>query len=840
MRLATGAVMLLSAVGLAFAAESWAAIKKTTHVEAQGLGPALEALAKEHGFQVLYRTEIVRGLHTHSVDGLLTTEEALHQLLDGTALTYRYLGEKAVTIVPVASPDPAAPTASTAGGANTGQPGTNQQERTDKAAGSFRDRFHLAQAGDGQNPHPDSLSEPGGAGQNPDNKVALEEVIVTASKRPEALREVANSVTAFSGEQLTDLGAQSFEDYLSRAPGVIFESSTPGVANVTIRGIGTATTFPDQGQSTTGIYLNDVPLTDPGFAVSVPDLDVFDVQRVEVLKGPQGTLFGSATLGGAVNYILNPVSLTKYEAVAQVSGSRTDSSADTGYTAKAAANFPLIDDVFGIRLTAIKRSDPGYLDNIGIGRKDTNTHDVDAARINALWQASSAIKVDFFTFYDRSTNGDGFYGFPALGDLVRDTIVPEKVTFTTRVSNLKLDADLGFATLTASVADSHKSQNYEGDLTPFYGAPTTTAGVATTHSQMAEVRLTSPGNQRFDWLVGAYYGWFDENYPSPTYQGTVDTFDFNAAYRSNESAVFAEATYRFNSQWRATVGGRSYDIRVRTNVVQGEPGVPDTPEQSNTGSEKGSGFSPKASLTFEPNSSVMTYALVSKGFRMGGVNLVAPLSGFATPATYGSDHLVNYEIGLRLSSPERTLEFDTTAFFIDWTNIQLRLNRPDGFAYVANAGDAHSKGLENSLSWKPVGGLTLQASLTYLEAALAESLNLGNGTTLPSGAVLPGASKWSTSETAEYRFSGPLSPHILLSHRYLSRAYGNFSPELPVGDYHIVDARGGVDVGQWGITAFVNNIGNRRGVTAAAFFGEQLTDYYVMPRTIGLQLDWRL
>jgi iron complex outermembrane recepter protein len=201
---------------------------------------------------------------------------------------------------------------------------------------------------------------------------------------------------------------------------------------------------------------------------------------------------------------------------------------------------------------------------------------------------------------------------------------------------------------------------------------------------------------------------------------------------------------------------------------------------------------------------------------------------------------VNYEIGLRLTSPERTLEFDTTAFFIDWTNIQLRLNRPDGFAYVANAGDAHSKGLENSLSWRPVGGLALQASLTYLEAALAKSLNLGNGTTLPSGAVLPGASKWSTSETAEYRFSGRLRPHILLSHRYLSKAYGDFSPELPVGDYHIVDLRGGVDVGQWGITAFVNNIGNRRGVTAAAYFGEQLTDYYVMPRTIGLQLDWRL
>src|ERR1700685_1044673 len=151
------------------------------------------------------------------------------------------------------------------------------------------------------------------AGSSPGNTGNLDEIVVTASKRAEPLREVADSVTAFSADGLQSIGAQSLEDCVGRARGVQYQASNPGISNVTIRGVGTATVFPDQGQATTGIYLNDIPLTDPGFAVSVPDVDIFDMRRVEVLRGPQGTLFGAAALGGAVNYIINPVDLEKFD-----------------------------------------------------------------------------------------------------------------------------------------------------------------------------------------------------------------------------------------------------------------------------------------------------------------------------------------------------------------------------------------------------------------------------------------------------------------------------------------------------------------------------------------------
>ena len=672
----------------------------------------------------------------------------------------------------------------------------------------------------------------------PSEAQGLDEVVVTASKRPEELRDVANSVTAFTSAELESLGAQSFQDYLGRAPGVIFQASTPGVANVTIRGIGTATVYPDQGQATTGIYLDDIPLTDPGFAISVPDLDVFDMQRVEVLRGPQGTLFGTATLGGAVNYITNPVALDAFDALAQVSGYRTHNSSETGFTVKGAANVPLVNDKFGVRLTAIKRSDPGYLDNIGFGGRDTNQHDVEAARLNALWQIAPGIKLNLYSFYDRAHSGDGFYAYPAFGNLVRDTIIPEYATFVTRINGMRFDADLSFATLTVTSADSHKSQNSVADLTSFYGSPTTGPSYAHTHSDMGEIRLTSPGNQRIDWLVGVYYGWFDENYPTPTLQNNIDTYDFTVAYRSNETSVFGEATYHFSDAWRMAVGGREYHIGLRTDVTQGVPGeIPD----ENLGWQKGSGFSPKASLTYEPSKLLMTYALVSKGFRMGGVNLNQPEPGFPTPLTYGSDHLINYEIGLRLSNADHTLQFDTTPFYINWTNIQLRLNRPDGRAYVANAGAAHSKGLENTLLWRPMPALALQANVTYLDADLAKTLALGNGTILPEGARLPGASRWSTSESISYAFAAPLHPHILLAHRFLSQAYSDFSTSLPIGNYHVFDVRAGVDIANVVLSAFANNVADRRGVTAAAMDGfGNLNDFYLTPRTVGLALDWHL
>ncbi|HEV3312937.1 MAG TPA: TonB-dependent receptor plug domain-containing protein, partial [Chloroflexota bacterium] len=265
----------------------------------QELALALNQIAEQGHIEISYSAELTRGKISPLLKGTYTPERALKMLLKGSGLHARRITGGALVV---------------------------EKEGAGKSPS------------DGQKPTSDS-----------DAMMQLGEVIVTASKRAQNQREVADSVTAFSGNELRERGAQSFEDYIGCAPGVIFEQSIPGLSNVTIRGVGTTTYGPDQGQGTTGIYLNDIPLTDPSFAVSIPDIDTFDLQRVEVLRGPQGTLFGAATLGGAVNYITNPVSLDTFDARLESSVSGTEHSSNVGYTVKEALNLPIVTDVLGVR-----------------------------------------------------------------------------------------------------------------------------------------------------------------------------------------------------------------------------------------------------------------------------------------------------------------------------------------------------------------------------------------------------------------------------------------------------------------------------------------------------------
>ncbi len=677
------------------------------------------------------------------------------------------------------------------------------------------------------------------ASPSADAQQPVEEIIVTASKRSEAVRSVSGDITALTGDQLDAIGAQSFKDYLTGLPGVQFQQSTPGVSNVTMRGVGTATIYPDQGQATTGIYVNDVPMTDPGFALAVPDLDVFDVQRVEVLKGPQGSLFGSATLGGAVNYIYNPVSLTDLQAGGQTSLEGIQNSSGVGYTVKGVVNVPIVNDVFGIRVAGVQRQDPGYLDNIGTNQSNTNTHAVTAFRLNALLALNDDFKLSYFFLYDRSHIGDGFYSFPASGQLVRDTAVNEGETFMNEVNNVKLDGDLGFASLTVSVADVHKEQNSIADETPFNGVgPSYGTSAARDDSQIAEVRLTSPDAQRFEWLVGAYYGRTKEYYPTPNFFGDgTEIYDFTVDYHNYEKALFGEATYHLTDTLKIMAGGRYYDIDLSTITASSAPGVPQT---FSGGSTKDYGFSPKASITFEPSKDVMVYGLVSRGFRSGGVNLNPSIASFPTPATYGSDSVYNFELGTRLSFFDRTLLIDTSLFYIDWSNIQLRLSRPDGRSYVANAGDAHNYGVENAVTWRPSARFDTQVNVTYLSAEIAKTLDLGNGTVYAKGLVLPGASKWTTSVTATYHFDLEHEPYVMLQDQYVSGATDDFDPTLPVGNYNTIALRTGAHFGNFDVQAYVTNLTDRRGVTAAEYFGNPLTAFYIQPRTIGASVEWHL
>jgi iron complex outermembrane recepter protein len=709
---------------------------------------------------------------------------------------------------------------------------------------------------------------------------SLEEIIVTATKRSEAVRDISGSVTAITGDQLETLGAQNFADYLTTVPGVVLNAQTPGLSPVVIRGVSTTTGF-DQGQATTGYFINDVPLTDPTFIIAIPDIDAFDVNNVTVLRGPQGTLFGSASLGGAINYQAATPNLKEYELHVQTTVDGVHGGG-TGGAGKVMINVPIISDVLAVRGVYVYRNDAGFIDNIGTGQANANRTTIRGGRLEVTWKPSSTTTVNYLYLQQNEDTDDNNYTEASTsGPYGKNTLVAEPFGFTTTIHNLRLDQDLGVGTLTATGTFHRKSQSEYSDATP-YGllpssanpvvSPQTGTGRGTTF----EVRFASPSGQSLEYLVGVFHDdtrdIVNAEFQGANYASTVaglqnfygltpgvatQITSANSAFeqdktdfRGQESALFGEASYHLNSQWKVTLGGRAFDTKSVSHtdnfgLFELLGSNPPSPTQILSGEQEQHGFTPKGSITWTPTGDVMLYSLVSKGFRFGGPNILPQLPSSPEPRSYSSDSLINYEIGTRTTWLDRRLELDGTVYYIDWSNIQLREFNSLGAGFGVNAGKATNYGFEGTAAWRVVRGLTLQTNITYLEAQLAQTFVPGAGQpTIPKGATLPGASKWQVASSLIYQWlDAPLQPSLVLTQRYISGAPSEFDPPAQVtqGDYSLYDARTAIHFNNFSVTAFVENIGNTRGVTTAELFPPvPLQQFIVRPRTIGLTIDYKL
>ncbi len=707
---------------------------------------------------------------------------------------------------------------------------------------------------------------------------AIEEIVVTANKRTENLSSVAGAVSAIGQEQLEGAGASGFGEYLSLSPGVNFNSGVPGYSVITIRGV-SSDTVPSLAQTAVGVYYDDIPLTDPAAPMVVPDVDAFDAQRVEVLRGPQGALYGSSSLGGAINYIPRAPDVSGWGFAAQGVGSLATNSS-LGGSGKLMVNVPIVEDALALRLVGHYTRTPGYIDNIGTGQEQSNNSVTQGGRAILGWNPTDNSRLRLSALYQQTRTDDSGYVDESLGDLKKNTIVPEPSSneFSLATLRYELDADYGSWAFIAGVQDKSSSLSYDGATSLGIGAlgldfPLTQSGGVKGYS--AELRFVSPPGETFEYLAGVSYADRDEEFdvnldakvleettgiinalleglgitPPGPLAGLTTLFRQNAKINAPEKAAFVDLTWRFATDFKLTAGGRYYDNLV-DSTINGRgllllPGG--SPEFRESRSSSAKGFNPKVSLAWQATDDVLFYGLYSRGYRLGGPNLVPSTPLTPTKRSYNPDEVQNYEIGAKTAWFDRRMTLDIAVFQIDWHDIPLiATDRSGVFKFLDNAGNARIQGVELSLVARPFDFLTAQSSVTWLDAQLLNDYDPNNGRPpAQKGDRLPGSPEWSLSNTLTAAWEFPTwQPSITFIHRYEGESASNLSyQDVTKGNYNLYDLRAGFKRGNFNFTAFGKNLTDERGVTASNNYARVTGDvlslkFITPPRCFGVEMGY--
>ena len=689
-------------------------------------------------------------------------------------------------------------------------------------------------------------------------------ITITAGKRVEKQREVAGSVSVLRGDDLERRGARDQEDVFKLTPGVQVNKGDPSSNGITIRGLGTSGCSICNGlqQATTGIYLMDVPQTDPFATVSVLDIAPFDLERIEVLRGPQGALYGSSSLGGAVRYQLNRANLKEREA--SILGSLNSvSGGGAGHSIYGMVNVPLSADSAAIRVVAFDRKDGGYIDNLGTGMNDANGLRQRGGRLMIGIKPIKAFSANLTVMTQKTDNDDSFAVSPDPEKLQKTTPSASPRSSKFDFVNLQLDYDLGGTLLTSNTGWTKKAVQSQFDVTRVYGGVgaafglpnlpvVTSPGDTKQESTTQEFRVASNGGGPLSYVAGVFYQSTKyavdgrtvapggANLWGPMGQALLPgdvLLTQSLAANTTESAIFFDGEYALGGGWSAGLGGRQY----RTNLNYtfnanffGSPYINAAPATAE------SGFTPKATVKYRYGDTVW-YALASKGYRFGGVNASPPFK------PYKSDSLWNYETGVRLN-PSKNFQVDLTAFLLDWKDAQVTAFDTSGavpVAGTANIGKARNTGLEAALQYAVSSALRLGAALAYTDAKTAQDYSSGAvpGGIIASGSRLPSTPKWQSAMQAEYRFSGPMQTQgrLNVTHTYVGSRVMDIDGFTKAAGYGTLDLGMSFSNEQWTFSAGLANAFDKRGVVGmiGGTPGLPYQDYFIQrPRTLSVSLRW--
>jgi iron complex outermembrane recepter protein len=690
---------------------------------------------------------------------------------------------------------------------------------------------------------------------------SLAEVLVTAQKRTERLQDVPVPVTALSADTLAARNQTRLQDYFSEVPGLNLTSTGSGQMSLSIRGLTAGSVA--GGSPTVGVTIDDVPRgfnTAPGFSSSLyEDLDPSDLQRIEVLRGPQGTLYGTASIGGLLKFVTADPSTAGFKGRAQVLVNSTDG--EMGYGVRGAVNMP-VSDTFAIRASGFARTDAGYVDNISTAQRGINQVDVKGGRVSALWRPNDSVSLKLSAML-QDTKGDGSAEVDlALGDL-QQARMPGTEAYSQKTSLISgiVDASFGGVSLTSISAYGTFEYSHLSDQTALYGvyaqdifgvAGASLLDTIKPEKFSQEVRLTSATGQKVEWLLGAFYthektaahqSLLANNATTGAVVGSQVEIDFPTSF--TEQALFGDLTVHFTERFNTQIGARISKHRQVYDEIDDGPlygGILVTPTSRVKGQANTYLFTPQ----FKVTSDLMMYARFASGYRAGGPNAYVP-GNSNLPRSYEPDKAYSYDVGIKGQLLDNRLTYDVAAYHIDWKNVQIAIiDAASGFLIHTNGGNAKSDGLELAVQARPTRGLTIALTATFGDAKLKDDLPVISTAVAVAGDPLPFSSRFAGSLSIDQEFA--MGTSWMGSFGGSLRQVGdrkaefNTSPsairaQLPA--FTQLDLRAGAHKDSWNVDLVINNVGDERGFVGRTAGGSSTvapTAVYIQPRTIGLSL----
>ncbi len=665
------------------------------------------------------------------------------------------------------------------------------------------------------------------------------DIVVTASKRvATTVQDTPISVQALSGDDLKQKGALDFADFYRTVPGLSVQDEGPGDKRYVIRGINSS------GAGTVGLYLDEVVVTGENAqdgSGQAPDIKLFDIDRVEVLRGPQGTTFGASSMAGTIRYITAKPKLDQWSGYFQ-SGLRATRGADLGLQTDGAINIPVVPGVFALRASGFYADLPGFIDNRF--QNGANLEKSKAGRLEARVQITPDLTLDGMAMYQKVHqdaknffNRLDFAGRPLTGSRYQQADVARApYDDESEIYNATLTYRQPFGTVTATGSRFIRDTDFNRDASlaaqAFFGLPYATTGSSllrqVKHRKVdsAELRFASDFGGPFQLLFGGFYQdetrYYRSFWPTVNAQGVVDAssrllLDRNVTTDITEKALFGEASYAFIPSLTLTVGARLFDFNLEQRTVA----------VVSAGGGRGAGAGPvlktsdngligRFNLAWKASEQVNAYAQIAQGYRSGGVNdqTAAQLANVTIPEGYGSDSLWNYELGVKTALLNRKVYLNGAIYYIDWSNIQVTDQASAGtvsFPFTGNGGKASVKGAELTLDARPIRGLQLNAGLNYSLAELREDNPVA--ATGRKGDRVPYVPKWTGSAGFSYSSAigdSGLQGTIGADASYQGSMATKFNPAIAnyraLDSFWLVGLRTGVSRGPWTVNLNVTNI----------------------------------